>query len=181
MTTANIITLIRIALIPIFMIALLSDFPFSVQIALVIFVVASVTDGVDGYIARKYNQVTTFGKFMDPLADKLLVTAAVLIFVQAGRMSPAAAMLIIAREFVVTSLRIVAISAGVVVPASTWGKIKTVVQIAGIGIMLLSWANDIPVAGTGAGNIIGWIMAAVALISGYDYIKNNWMLISQSM
>ncbi|MBR5260623.1 MAG: CDP-diacylglycerol--glycerol-3-phosphate 3-phosphatidyltransferase, partial [Oscillospiraceae bacterium] len=129
MTTANIITIIRILLIPLFMATALGGVPYGVAIALGIFILASATDGVDGYIARKYNQVTTLGKFLDPLADKLLITAAILIFVQSGLMGAVSAMIILTREFAVTSLRIVAMGAGVALAANIWGKLKTVVQI----------------------------------------------------
>ena len=109
MTTANKITMLRVALIPVFVVLMLLRFPGSNLIALGIFILASISDSVDGYIARKYSQVTTFGKFMDPLADKLLVTSAILIFVEWGQIPSWAAFLIIAREFAVTALRLVAV------------------------------------------------------------------------
>jgi CDP-diacylglycerol--glycerol-3-phosphate 3-phosphatidyltransferase len=106
-------------------------------IAAGIFIVAASTDGVDGYIARKTNQVTQFGKFIDPIADKLLVTAALIALVQMSEVTGWAAMIIISREFVVTGLRVVAAGEGIVIAASNWGKIKTIVQIVAIVASLL--------------------------------------------
>ena len=117
MNTANKITLVRIAMIPLFMIAMLSGLPYSSIIALVIFAIAGITDRIDGYVARKYNQVTNFGKFIDPIADKLLVTAALIILVEWGQVPSWAAVIIIAREFVVQGLRLLAVGEGVVVAA----------------------------------------------------------------
>jgi CDP-diacylglycerol--glycerol-3-phosphate 3-phosphatidyltransferase len=104
-------------MIPVFMICIYADFPYSSWIAVAIFAAASLTDGVDGYVARKYNQITTFGKFIDPLADKLLVISALLIFVDIHTMPAAVAMVIITRELAVTALRTVAISQGVTIAA----------------------------------------------------------------
>ena len=115
MTTASKITLVRIAMIPFFFAAMLMDFKNHEIVSLVIFAVASLTDGVDGYIARHYNQVSNFGKFVDPLADKLLVTAAMLIFVEWGRMPSWALMVVLAREFAVTGLRLIAVENGRVI------------------------------------------------------------------
>lgn len=136
MTTASKITMSRVALVPVFLLFMLSDIEYSNYIALAIFIVASATDGIDGYIARRYNQITDFGKFIDPLADKLLVTAAILIFVQWGQMPGWAAMLVIAREFAVTGLRLVAVGNERVIAAAYSGKVKTVTSIIAICIML---------------------------------------------
>ena len=176
MTTANIITIVRILLIPIFMAAALIDSTTSSIIALLIFILASTTDGVDGYIARKYNQVTTLGKFLDPLADKLLITAAILIFVQKGQMGAVGAMLILTREFAVTSLRIVAMGQGVVLAANMWGKVKTVVQIIGSAFLFTPLAN-INYAGVNAGDMVVIVMVAVTVISGIAYFKGFGKLI----
>lgn len=193
MTTANIITLIRIALIPVFMFLLYADFPLSATLSLIVFAVASLTDGVDGYIARKYNQITTIGKFMDPLADKLLVTAAFLFFVQIGSMPAWAVALIIAREFIVTSMRIVAAGEGIVIAASNWGKLKTFVQI--IGIIIIIYGFD-PTAGgiinisfipeyvipnvLSMNDFIVYTITLITLISGVDYIIKNRKLLDFS-
>ncbi len=137
MTTANKITLVRIAMIPFFVVfALLDGWQWQLA-ALVLFCVASFTDFLDGYIARKYNQVTDFGKFVDPLADKLLVTAALVIFVGQGLLASWMVFLILAREFIITSLRNVAAAKGQVMAAAWSGKVKTCVQIAGVILIFL--------------------------------------------
>lgn len=137
MTTANKITLARIAMIPFFVVfALLDDWRWQAA-ALALFCIASFTDFLDGYIARKYNQVTDFGKFVDPLADKLLVTAALVIFVGQGLLASWMVFLILAREFIITSLRNVAAAKGQVMAAAWSGKVKTCVQIAGIILIFL--------------------------------------------
>ena len=121
MNTANKLTMLRVALIPVFLILLYLRFPFHMYFALTVFILASVTDFVDGYIARHYNQVTDFGKFMDPLADKVLVMAALLWFVEAGRLPAWVLLVVIVREFAVTALRLIAAWSGKVKTASTMG------------------------------------------------------------
>ena len=125
MTTANKLTILRVVLIPVFLILMLVEFSGHLWLALAVFILASLTDYLDGHIARKYGQVTSFGKFMDPLADKLLVTAALLVFVQWGQVPGWAAFVILAREFGVTGLRLVAASDGTVIAAGMSGKVKT--------------------------------------------------------
>lgn len=137
MTTANKITLVRIAMIPFFVVFALMDGVGYQIAALALFCIASFTDFLDGYIARKYNQVTDFGKFVDPLADKLLVTAALVIFVGQGLMASWMVFIILAREFIITSLRNVAAAKGQVMAAAWSGKVKTCVQIAGIILIFL--------------------------------------------
>ncbi|MDD3766040.1 MAG: CDP-diacylglycerol--glycerol-3-phosphate 3-phosphatidyltransferase [Eubacteriales bacterium] len=177
MNTANKITLFRIVLVPVFMFFLLYDIPFAQYISAVIFVIAAVTDGVDGYVARKYDQETTFGKFIDPLADKLLVTAALVGLVGMGKLDPWFALVIISREFIVTSLRIVAISNGKVIPAGMSGKIKTVLQIVAIVAMLIDRIYEISVGGILLSNVL-MIAATVATVySGAEYILQNKNLI----
>lgn len=178
MTTANIITCIRILLIPIFMFAALSGGMVWSLVALFIFILASATDGVDGYIARKYNQITTLGKFLDPLADKLLVTSAILIFVQNGVISAVAATIIIAREFIVTSLRIVAMGAGQVIAAKFAGKLKTVVQIIVISILFTPIAG-IEIFAFKVSDLLVWLMVIVTVLSGIDYFKGFGKLLKQ--
>lgn len=141
MNTANKLTMLRVIMIPAFMVLLYLDsryldsrFRFA---ALIVFVVASVTDFVDGYIARHYNQVTDFGKFMDPLADKLLVTSAMVWFVEMGMMPAWVLLLVIAREFSVTGLRLVAVDQGRVIAAGWSGKVKTASTMIAICLMLL--------------------------------------------
>ena len=117
MTTANKLTMLRVFLIPVFLIVLYWEFPGHRWAALVIFVLASVTDMIDGYVARHFNQITDFGKFMDPLADKVLVMAAMLWFVEVGRMPAWALLIVVVREFAVTALRLVAVEGGRVIAA----------------------------------------------------------------
>ena len=173
MTTASKITLVRIALIPFFMLFLLlaisnPEFGYMRWIALVIFVVASVSDFADGYIARHYNQVSTFGKFLDPVADKLLVTACLIIFVEWGRMPSWAAVIVVAREFAVTGLRLVAANTGRVIAAGWSGKVKTFFTMVGLTVMM---------AITGS-IVLDWIInigiVATTIYSGVEYFQKNW-------
>ncbi len=139
MNLANKLTILRIILVPFFLIFItIRDLPYGKLIAIAIFVIASITDKLDGYIARVRNQVTRFGKFMDPLADKLLVTAALISLVEYHIIPSWAAMIIIAREFAVTGLRTVAAAEGIVIAASPWGKAKTVTQIVAIILALIN-------------------------------------------
>ena len=167
MTTASKITLLRVAMIPVFMVVLLLGFHWA---ALIIFAVASLTDFVDGYIARHYNQTSDFGKFLDPLADKLLVTAAMLIFVQWGRMPAWAVMVVLAREFAVSGLRMVAATSGKVLAAGWSGKVKTFSTMVGLCVMMvisvvwLDWAIILIIVGT-------------TLYSGIEYFAQNWAVI----
>jgi len=163
-TTASKLTILRVLMIPAFMAVLLLG---NHWIALSIFIVASVTDFVDGYIARKYNQVSDFGKFLDPLADKLLVLSAMLIFVQWGRMPSWAVMIVLAREFAVTGLRLVAVDNGRVIAAGRSGKVKTASTMTGLCVMLafmdfrlLDWAVIV-------------VIVATTLYSGVEYFVKN--------
>jgi len=137
MTTANKLTLFRILLVPAFLIVLYLGFPRSEWIALAIFLLASVTDTLDGYVARHYNQVTNFGKFMDPLADKILVMAAMCWFVESGHMAGWVVAAVLMREFAVSGLRLVAVERGQVIAAAWSGKIKTASTMFCICLMLV--------------------------------------------
>ena len=138
MNLANKLTLIRIFLVPVFLLFIATkDIPYGSFIATFIFILAALTDKLDGYIARSRNQITNFGKFMDPLADKLLVTAALISLVELHVVPAWAAVVIIAREFAVSGLRSIAAAQGRVIAASWWGKIKTVIQIIAIILLLL--------------------------------------------
>ena len=132
----NVLTVVRILLVPVLVAALLSATASGDLLAAVVFVVASVTDALDGWIARRRKSESTFGKLMDPLADKLLVVAALVSLVSLGRLSAWVAMVIIAREFAVTGLRQLAMEEGHVIPASIWGKLKTVTQIAMVLVLI---------------------------------------------
>lgn len=171
MNTPNKLTILRILLVPVFMVCLLLEqIPFHMLFALAIFIIASVTDLIDGKLARKNNQITNFGKLMDPLADKLLVTSALICFVSMGLANVWAVVLIIAREFLVTSIRLVAAGSGKVIAANIWGKIKTNSQIvAVVAVMLFSFLN-LPIF---IGNIFVWIAAAFTVISGITYWVQN--------
>ena len=180
MTTANKVTLSRMMLIPIFVIVLMCNVPYGDLIAMAIFALASLTDGIDGYIARKYNQVTDFGKFLDPLADKLLIATALICFVELQRMPAWMAIIIIAREFIVTGLRSVAASKGIVIAAIMTGKIKTCIQIAASICAFLFYGEAYMIGGY---SIAWWAMLISTLFtiySGYEYLKKNWNNISES-
>ena len=173
MTTASKITMARIALIPFFIVAALMDFSGHNYVALVIFVVAALTDSLDGYVARHYNQVSTFGKFIDPLADKLLVFAALLIFVENGQMASWACMIVIAREFAVTGLRLVAMEDGTVIAAGTSGKVKTALSMVCICIMLLPIHDFALVSWLTVDVICVTLIVLVTVYSGIDYFVAN--------
>lgn len=181
MTTANMITLARMALIPIFMYCAISDGAQGNWIALALFAFASLTDGIDGYIARKYNQITDFGKLVDPLADKLLVMSALLILLEQGVLPSWACILILAREFIVSSLRSIAASKGVVLAASWWGKVKTVSQLICV-MYLLAGFDDILLFDTlSLQNLLIWVMVFFTVFSGYDYLRRNFGLIKDGL
>lgn len=165
-------------LVPIFMVLLLSDFPYSNFIAALIFIVAASTDTVDGYIARKRNEVTNFGKFIDPLADKILVTAALVILVEMGKISSVVAIIIITREFIITGFRVLAASEGVVIAASWWGKAKTIIQIIAIVAIML---DNIPFKWIGFPfDKIALILAVIiTIVSGIDYIYKNFHILNK--
>jgi CDP-diacylglycerol--glycerol-3-phosphate 3-phosphatidyltransferase len=166
MNTANKLTLLRIILIPVFLIVLYIGFSGSQYVALAIFIIASITDFVDGYIARSRGQVTDFGKFMDPLADKVLVVAAMLWFSEIGMMPAWAVLIVIVREFAVTALRLVAVDKGRVIAAGKSGKIKTASTMIGLILMFL----PIP-------QVLVYICIAVIILttvySGIEYFVKN--------
>lgn len=173
MNLANKLTLIRIFLIPIFLIFIaVNSIPYGKTIATAVFVIAALTDKLDGYIARSRNQITRFGKFMDPLADKLLVTAALISLVEFQIIPTWVAMIIIAREFAVTGLRSLAAAEGIVIAASWWGKIKTVIQIIAIVFALinLNYSNSFFGVLT---NLVMYLAVIVTLLSGFDYFIKN--------
>lgn len=137
MTTANKLTLCRVVMIPVFLVLLYVDFTGHLWAALAVFILASVTDFIDGYVARHYHQITDFGKFMDPLADKLLVMSAMAWFVEVAWMPAWAFFVVIARELAVTGLRLVAVEQGRVIAAAKSGKVKTACTMVGIILMLI--------------------------------------------
>lgn len=182
MTLANKITLARIALVPFFLIFAYIGNAACDIIALVLFILCSVTDFLDGYVARKYNQVTDFGKFVDPLADKLLVCAAMVVFVDRGLMAGWMVFIILAREFIITSLRTVAMGKNRVLAAAWSGKVKTCLQIAGVIVIFLCTITAGAQPAGAAGVIVklaGWVMMLVTLYSGYDYMRRNWDIVAE--
>ncbi len=169
MNLPNKLTMFRVILIPFFVLFMLVDIT-SVDkwIALAIFIVASLTDLLDGKIARKYNLVTNFGKFMDPLADKLLVCSALICLVEMAKLPAWMVIIIIAREFIISGFRLIAADNGVVIAASYWGKFKTTFQMVMI-CLLISDIEAIHVLTT----IIVWIALLLTVISLIDYLVKN--------
>ena len=168
MNLANKLTLGRIFLVPLFMFILLIKVPNGKYIAALIFIIAASTDGLDGYIARTRKQITKLGKFLDPLADKLLISAALISLVELKEVPAWVAFVIIAREFAVTGLRSIAASEGIVVAASKLGKIKTVIQIIAIVAILI---NDFPFnyINIPVGKITLFLAVIITIWSGIDY------------
>ena len=166
MNLPNKLTLLRIILIPAFMAVLYWGFPGANYVALAIFVVASITDLLDGKIARKYNLVTDFGKFADPLADKMLVTAAMLWFVETGQMAAWMLLIVIVREFAVSGLRMIASDKGRVIAAGWSGKVKTASTMVCIVIMFL----PVPPA---VNTVCVWVITLTTLYSGVEYFVQN--------
>lgn len=169
MNLATKFTLLRVILIPVFMVLFLFGWGYNIP-ALCVFIAASVTDFIDGHIARKYNQISDLGKFLDPLADKLLVFAAVLILVQFDRFPAWAAMIVLARELAVSGLRMIAASKGSVIAAGWSGKIKTASSMVGLCILIvfnIGWLNNLVMA----------IIVVTTLISGIEYFTKNWKVL----
>ncbi|RBW69911.1 CDP-diacylglycerol--glycerol-3-phosphate 3-phosphatidyltransferase [Bacillus taeanensis] len=191
MNLPNKITIARVLIIPLFMIFLLAPLPLGDMtilndtlptahfIAALIFIIASMTDWVDGYLARKYNLVTNFGKFLDPLADKLLVTAALVSLVQIGLAPAWIVIVILSREFAVTGIRLVAASEGSVIAASDIAKWKTTVQLIAIILLLLHnipfTALSIPLA-----DLFLWAALVLTILSGWDYFVKNKHVVLKS-
>jgi CDP-diacylglycerol--glycerol-3-phosphate 3-phosphatidyltransferase len=159
----NVLTLLRILLVPVIVVALLDETPTGDTLAAVVFGFAAFTDGLDGYIARSRDSVTTFGKLMDPVADKLLIIAPLVSLVSLNRIAAWVAMVIIAREFAVTALRMVAAEQGVVISASKLGKLKTVLQVAAIFAVIAFDPTPLAV------NLLLYAAVAVTVASGADY------------
>ncbi|MBQ8435093.1 MAG: CDP-diacylglycerol--glycerol-3-phosphate 3-phosphatidyltransferase [Oscillospiraceae bacterium] len=191
MNLPNKLTVLRAILIPVFLFFMYAHFiPFHFTIALFVFIAASLTDALDGHIARKYNLVTDFGKFLDPLADKALVIAALAVFVEFGTMGAVPFFIIIAREFMVSGLRLVTADKGVVVAAGFWGKLKTAFTMAAIILILLvcslsgdfDWFGFVPsidfIFGVNCVMTASiWISVALTVISGLVYLKGYWKYI----
>ena len=171
MNTANKITVARILMTPVFMALFLAGNYWCSVAAGVVFLLAALTDKLDGHIARKYDQISTLGKFLDPLADKLLVLAALICMVEKGLAASYLVVIIVARELVVTSFRIIAMGKGVTLAADIWGKIKTVLQMAAVLCLLVEW-----IIWPGSyliGTVVLWIATGVTILSGVNYIYKN--------
>ena len=171
MNLPNKLTVMRVIMIPFFVISLLAfhgEVRLLRNLAAAIFIVASLTDMLDGKIARKYNLVTNFGKFMDPLADKLLVCSALICLIELGQLPAWMVIIIVSREFIISGFRLIAAEQGIVIAASYWGKFKTTFQM--IGVVLLIF--NIPALST-LTTIIVWIALALTVISLVDYIVKN--------
>ena len=184
MNLPNKITLFRTILIPIFIVFLLynmggsisilggRNIPLNIFIAALIFMFASFTDFIDGYLARKYNLVTNVGTFLDPLADKLLVGSAFIVMVELGLMHSWMVVVVIAREFAVTGLRLLAVEKGEVIPAGILGKLKTISQL--LAIILILLGNPIfNSIGFELDYILLWISVILTILSGLEYFKNS--------
>ena len=172
-TIPNQITLSRIAFVPLLMFLILFDSAVTRILAMILFFLAAVSDVVDGYLARSFKQTSTFGKFADPIADKLLVAGALIALVQLGELSAAAVMVIVAREFLVTGLRILAISEGEVVSASLLGKLKTISHVA---LVLAVLADRTFALGPGGETAQAWILGlalALTVVSGAEYFYRS--------
>lgn len=169
MNLPNKLTMLRVIMIPFFIVFLLIPItPYDKWIALAIFILASLTDLLDGKIARKYNLVTNFGKFMDPLADKLLVCSALICLIELDKIPAWMVIIIIAREFIISGFRLVASDNGVVIAASCWGKFKTTFQMAAVCLLIA----DIAAIGV-VTQIILWIAVILTVVSLVDYLVKN--------
>ena len=181
MTTATKITFLRVVLIPVFIILMMmGDGAWRIA-ALIVFITASVTDFIDGYIARHYNQVSDMGKFLDPLADKLLVLAALIMFVEFGQTPAWAVIIIIARELAISGLRMIAASKGLVIAAAWSGKIKTASSLVAICFMFPSFHDYVLFAGVTIDAVCTFVMVVTTVISGVEYfVKNGHILLDKS-
>lgn len=177
MNLPNKLTILRVILIPFFVVFMLFDITGAADkwIALVIFCVASLTDMLDGKIARKYNLVTNFGKFMDPLADKLLVCTALICLTSMDRLNVIVVLVIIAREFIISGFRLVASDNGIVIAASYWGKFKTVSQMALIIVLIMDLGGVWNIVGT----VLTWVALILTVVSLIDYIAKNNQVLTQ--
>ncbi|MDI9440641.1 MAG: CDP-diacylglycerol--glycerol-3-phosphate 3-phosphatidyltransferase [Firmicutes bacterium] len=172
MNLPNFITLTRILLVPLFTFLYLQE-PGSMNFAATaVFLLAALTDALDGYLARSRKEITRFGQLIDPIADKLLITAALLCLIEVGQVSTWAALVILAREFAVSGLRILAAAEGKVIPASMWGKVKTVTQIVAVTAFFLgiSWAP-----------LVLWVAVLATIVSGVDYFRKAQDVLRSSM
>lgn len=179
MNLPNKLTILRVILVPFFVFFLLTDYlgGASKWVALVIFIIASLTDLLDGKIARKYNLVTNFGKFMDPIADKLLVCSALICLVEMSKLEAWIVIIIIGREFIINGFRLVASDQGVVIAASYWGKFKTVFQII-MTCLLIADFEYMPLVITT--EVVKWVALLLTIVSLVDYVCKNYKVLGNS-
>ena len=177
MNLPNKLTVLRMLMVPFFVFFMLTDTGGAANkwIALVLFCVASLTDMLDGKIARARNLVTNFGKFMDPLADKLLVCSAIICMIPSGKLSAWFVIVIIAREFIISGFRLVASDNGIVIAASYWGKFKTVSQMAMIIILIADFGGIFDMIG----NILIWVSLILTVVSLIDYVSKNVQVLTK--
>ena len=177
MNLPNKLTVLRVCMIPFFVVFMLMDItgPMDKWIALAIFIVASLTDLLDGKIARKYNLVTNFGKFMDPLADKLLVCSAMICLIEVGRLPAWIVIIIISREFIISGFRLIASDNGIVIAASYWGKFKTVFQMLMIIVLICDFGKSFVLLETA----LIWIALILTIVSLIDYVLKNKQVLTQ--
>lgn len=183
MNLPNKLTLVRVFLVPLFMLLFFWEFPYHYWWSLLVFTIASITDALDGHLARSQGLTTVFGKFMDPLADKILVVAALICFVEHGLAGSVPVIIIVSREFTVSGLRLVTATAGVVVPASIWGKLKTAFTMCAI-LCIIAYAAMVDMSFIQSDGVLWyivqtllWISAVLTFISGAEYIKTYWKYI----
>ncbi|NLL91987.1 MAG: CDP-diacylglycerol--glycerol-3-phosphate 3-phosphatidyltransferase [Ruminococcaceae bacterium] len=191
MNTANKFTLARIILVPLFLLFIYLDaIPYNYFWAALIFIVASITDLIDGHIARKNKIVTNFGKFLDPIADKILVISALICFIDLNFAHSVSVIIVITREFIVSGIRLLSLSVGgVAVSANWWGKVKTVLQMIGIIAVLIAYEFGKTVLSNGTftelvakvSNIYMWALAVYTLVSGMTYVIQNKEIIFKDM
>ena len=177
MNLPNKLTVLRVIMVPFFVFFMLTDVGGAANkwIALVIFCVASLTEMLDGKIARARNLVTNFGKFMDPLADKLLVCSAMICLIPSGKLAAWIVIVIIAREFIISGFRLVASDAGIVIAASYWGKFKTVSQMFMIIVLIADLGGAFDMIGT----ILIWVSLILTIVSLFDYVAKNVQVLTQ--
>lgn len=173
MTLANRITLVRILLVPLFLAACYVNIPYNTYIAALIFLVAALSDLLDGEIARRMQQVTTFGRFIDPIADKLLITAAVLVLVERGALHSLPAFLIIGREILISGFRLVVVAEGTVIPAGMLGKLKMVAQVVMVIVLLLD-NYPFSLIRLPVDTVCVAVTVVLTVWSGWDYMRRHW-------
>jgi len=172
MNIPNKLTILRIILVPIFVVLMLTRIPYGGTMGAIIFVIAALTDSLDGYLARKWKQTTKLGAILDPLADKLLITAALISLVELGRIPGWIAIVIIGREFAVTGLRIVKAEEGLIISASRMGKWKTISQVTAVLIIILQHLYQ-PLATLAVGQWAMYIAVIITVVSGVEYFQKN--------